>query len=399
MKRKKRREEGGAYKGQREEKKKKPGQPSPRRKRKKISAETREREEKRHEKNPSSKNRISFLTALFAFVLTKDVIDIDKYSDEVDGLSQAKRLKEAEAWYGSALGRHSFAEVLAAHGLKPYMHSVMCGWLFEVCHMADLEIETFILSVALMSRYLIRSVVPDNERQEEGGEEEVQKETKESRALEVHPTLLIDPDNLQLLGIVSLFIAFKFTEASERLNLSSLARLAEGAWDKSELRAKEMIILNVLDFRLCIPTPLHFLPRFTLAAFLMDHFAHQDDDLRKKNDSRRIASDNDVHKTTLFFIHVAFSTSPSFFEIPPSLITAASIVLSRAVHHLPVWSRTFLHHCGYSKDQINLVIDEIVGETMHCPPQLSWRFGEGIHSESTRLAIAASEGALDALKK
>lgn len=236
--------------------------------------------------------------------------------------------------------------------MKPYMPDAICGWMFEICLEADLEMGTFILGAKLFQRYLALSHVR------------------------------IAPDSLQLYGMLCLFLAFKFTESSDKLSFSYLANLAEDAWTVRELRVKEMEILAVLDYRLCAPTPLHFLERLTTAAAVHDP-------------CNMVLDQASLFKSMLFYVHV-IASGIQFFNHSPSLIASASVALGRAIHGLPVWNQTFLHYSGHSQADITAAVDQIISAVFNTLDNaaLHCKFGHGVDFEPTRLAIAASNGAL-----
>lgn len=164
-----------------------------------------------------------------------------------------------------------------------------------MCFEVDLEMGTFVLGTKLFQRCLALSEAP------------------------------IAPNSLQLYGIICLYLAFKFTETSKKLSFRNLTNLGGGEWTSEELREKELEVFKALDYRLCVPTPLHFLDRIVTAASVHDS-------------TNTFIDHAGLHKSILFYIHIA-SSDMLFFDYAPSLVAAAATALGRAVHNLPIWVR------------------------------------------------------------
>lgn len=172
--------------------------------------------------------------------------------------------------------------------------------MFEVCFELDLEMGTFVLGTKLFQRCLALSETP------------------------------IAPNELQLYGIICLFMGFKFTETSKKITFRNF--LDSGAWTIQQMAAKEFEVLKLLDYRLCVPIPLHFLDRIVTAAAVHDT-------------PNMLIDHSMLHKSILFYIHIAASDM-LFFDCAPSLIAAAATALGRAVHNLPTWVRTLILTCS-----------------------------------------------------
>jgi len=109
------------------------------------------------------------------------------------------------------------------------MRGILVDWLVSVQQKYKLKSETLFLAVSLLDRYL------------------EQKATARRY--------------LQLVGVTALLIAAKFEEMYPP-QISDLVYVTDKAYSRDDIIKMEVSILTALDFKICNPTPMHFLERY-----------------------------------------------------------------------------------------------------------------------------------------
>lgn len=109
------------------------------------------------------------------------------------------------------------------------MRSILVDWLVEVHFKFRLQPPTLWLCVNILDRYLNIKVLPRN--------------------------------RLQLLGVASLLISCKFEEIFPP-EVQDCVYITDQAYTKLEVLAMEQLVLETLDYQLCVPTGYHFLTRY-----------------------------------------------------------------------------------------------------------------------------------------
>lgn len=108
--------------------------------------------------------------------------------------------------------------IMAHPSLQPRMRAILLDWLIEVCEVYRLHRETYHLALDLIDRYMAtQSDLPKQQ--------------------------------LQLIGIASLFIAAKIEEIYPP-KLSEFAYVTDGACTESEIMMKELVIMKSLNWEL-----------------------------------------------------------------------------------------------------------------------------------------------------
>eukprot|EP00035_Acanthoeca_spectabilis_P021705 m.439778 g.439778 ORF g.439778 m.439778 type:complete len:438 (-) comp18417_c0_seq1:244-1557(-) len=131
-------------------------------------------------------------------------------------------MEEREALY------HPSAQYIERHPeMRPRMRSLLADWMMEVSEEFGLHRETYHIALNLVDRYLSRA-------------------TGEAKAI------------LQLIGVSCLFIAAKVEEIYPP-RLTKFAELTDGACTDEAILAKELEILQTLDWRLSPMTPVSWL--------------------------------------------------------------------------------------------------------------------------------------------
>jgi hypothetical protein len=162
------------------------------------------------------------------------------------------------------------------------MRGILVDWIVEVHEKYKLRSETLFLTLNIIDRYLAAAHVPRK--------------------------------RLQLVGVVALLIAAKFEEIQPP-RLSDYVYITDNAYTKSDLINMECSILATLGFRVVVPTVGQFLDVFQ-RAYRCD-CAHQ--------------------KISWYLAELA-QMDPQLANQPPSLLAAASVLLSNElVGQSPSW--------------------------------------------------------------
>lgn len=140
---------------------------------------------------------------------------------------------------------------------------------------------------------------------------------------------IVTKRKLHLVGLGALMIASKFEETYAP-PISDLRICSENAYTVDEMLRVERVILNALDFNLCIPSPLMFLRRYSKAA----------------------QSDTTCHTLSKYLCELSV-TSYSMIEFLPSHIAVASVYLARLMRNIsPAWCPSLLHHSELTAQQV-----------------------------------------------
>jgi len=126
-----------------------------------------------------------------------------------------------------------FADFMAKQDdISPRMRAILLDWLQEVNWKYKLRQETLCLTINIIDRYLSRVQVPRRK--------------------------------LQLLGVAAMFIASKFEEIYAPL-IKDLVYITDSTYSREEILSMECDILNLLNFRILVPTVAHFFEHMQLA--------------------------------------------------------------------------------------------------------------------------------------
>nr|UVJ64691.1 cyclin B protein [Sipunculus nudus] len=187
--------------------------------------------------------------------------------------------------------------------LNARMRGILIDWLVQVHMRFRLLQETLYLTVAIIDRFLQESPV--------------------SRG------------KLQLVGVTAMFIAAKYEEMYAP-EIADFVYITDNAYNKSEIRKMERLMLHTLDFSLGRPLPLHFLRRNSKAGEV-DAMKHQ------------------LAKYLMELTLVEYSMA----HIPPSKIAAASLCISMKVLDSMEWDPTLIHYSKYSETELRPVMQQI----------------------------------------
>eukprot|EP00092_Neocalanus_flemingeri_P040926 GFUD01044560.1.p1 GENE.GFUD01044560.1~~GFUD01044560.1.p1 ORF type:complete len:506 (-),score=174.28 GFUD01044560.1:311-1828(-) len=234
--------------------------------------------------------------------LPEDVVNIDEdgmtdYGSEI--VSYLRKLQESFTLNEDFLDDSSVTRS---------MRSILVDWLVQVQHHLKLCQETLYLAVSMLDLVLNRRDV--------------------------------DPDKLQLVGITTLLVASKLEEYYPA-DIKKLLHLTEDSYTCREVLEMELVLIEVLDFQLYIPSPQVFLLRYTAASL---HPA-----------------DPTFLKTCQYLLDCHLP-SPSHSCLPPSLLAAAAVLTSGLLYFIntssispftsTVWTPTLIYYTSYSVDDL-----------------------------------------------
>ncbi|KAH7435038.1 hypothetical protein KP509_06G046300 [Ceratopteris richardii] len=141
----------------------------------------------------------------------------------------------------------------------------------------------------------------------------------------------VERKSLQLVGMTAMLIASKYEEiwAPE---IKDLILISDNAYTRQQVLDMEKVMLNVLRFNLCVPTPYVFLVRFLKAA----------------------GSDRQMSLLSFYFVELCL-VDYTMIAYVPSLLAAAAVYLARNTLKSgddARWNATLRWHSGYKEAQL-----------------------------------------------
>lgn len=174
---------------------------------------------------------------------------------------------------------------------------ILVDWMAEVTVKFRLLVETMFLAVNILDRFLQQKAVARSK--------------------------------LQLVGVTSLLIASKYEEILTP-EVNDFIWITAKAYTHDEILKMERLILVTLDFELSIPTPLHFLRRYSKAA----------------------RSDSTIHTLSKYITEVSM-VDYQLTGYRPSHIAAAAVYIARNMtDQTPAWSKTLAHYTGITEAEL-----------------------------------------------
>lgn len=141
---------------------------------------------------------------------------------------------------------------------------------------------------------------------------------------------------LQLVGVVATLIAAKYEEIYPP-ELNDLVYICDKAYTSNEIIEMEVVVLNVLEFQLRVPTAVSFLDRFG-----------------------KINSCTDCHRQLAQYLVELALPDIKMIRFTPSHSAAAAIYLSNKLLKQPVaWSHTMVNQTGYTEAAIKTCAKEL----------------------------------------
>ena len=184
------------------------------------------------------------------------------------------------------------------------MRGVLIDWLLEVHQRFHLLPETFYLTVNIIDRFLTHKVV--------------------------------QLERLQLVGVAAMFIASKYEEVLSP-HIGNFVRVADDGFTEAEILSAERYILQVLEYDMSFPNPMHFMRRISKA----DNYDIQTRTLAK------------------YLLEITL-LDHRFLDFPPSINSAAAMHLSRIILDKGDWNPILVHYSGYIEDEIAPAVDVMI---------------------------------------
>jgi len=253
--------------------------------------------------------------------LPKDVLNIEID----DGLYEYSReayeyLKDHEKAYVIP------QDYLDTGAITVNMRMILVDWLTQVQHHLKLTQESLYLTVSILDTILHRRDV--------------------------------DADKLQLLGITAMLLATKLEEYYPA-EVGKLLHLTENSYTRKEVVNMERVLIQILNFKVYIPSPQVFLLRFARAA---------------------LRSMDDLFYDTCNYIMDTHLLLASHSCVPASQSAAASVLLSSLLYYVSanddtdiilspsveiIWTPTLVHYSSYSHTDLLQISLEMVNQMIH----------------------------------
>eukprot|EP00696_Hemimastix_kukwesjijk_P019248 gnl/Hemi2/8463_TR2925_c0_g1_i1.p1 gnl/Hemi2/8463_TR2925_c0_g1~~gnl/Hemi2/8463_TR2925_c0_g1_i1.p1 ORF type:complete len:529 (-),score=164.51 gnl/Hemi2/8463_TR2925_c0_g1_i1:173-1759(-) len=185
------------------------------------------------------------------------------------------------------------------------MRAILIDWLVDLHMKFRLLPETLFLAINILDRVLEKQTV--------------------SRS------------KLQLVGTTAMFVASKYEEICIP-EMNDFIFISANFYSRDDMLKMESFILNALDFRLTVPTPLVFLRRFC-----------------------RVASvEARTESTAMFLLELSLLEMPAL-RFPPSMTAAAALFGAIRICSAGTWTPTLRQHSGYTEVQLDSCVRAMFG--------------------------------------
>jgi len=206
------------------------------------------------------------------------------------------------------------------------MRMILIDWLTQVQHHLKITQESLYLTVSILDTILHRRDV--------------------------------DADKLQLLGITAMLLATKLEEYYPA-EVGKLLHLTENSYTREEVVNMERVLIQILNFKVYIPSPQVFLLRYARAA---------------------LRSMDDLFYDTCNYIMDTHLLLASHSCVPASQSAAASVLLSSLLYYVSandntdvnlspsvetIWTPTLVHYSSYSHTDLLQISLEMVNQMIH----------------------------------
>jgi len=170
-------------------------------------------------------------------------------------------------------------------------------WLVSVQQKYKLKAETLFLAINLLDRYLEQKPV--------------------ARRF------------LQLVGVTSLLIAAKFEEVYPPA-INEFVYVTDKAYSKEDVIKMEVAILGALDFKICKPTPMHFLERY-----------------------QSVNGCSEAHRDLAQYLLELTLVDYNMIKYSPSRLAAAAVLLSnKLLRRQPSWKPAAVKHTHFTEQML-----------------------------------------------
>ncbi|OQV20997.1 putative G2/mitotic-specific cyclin-B2 [Hypsibius exemplaris] len=237
-----------------------------------------------------------------------DVKDI--YADDIS--NEALVVAYVEHIYAYLRKREAVrvsASYMEGMSINTRMRSILMDWIVSVAYKFKMCQDSLFLAVDIIDRFL------------------------------AIPELDATKDELQLIGVTSMFIASKFEEVYPP-ELDDFVFISDSACSRSQILETEMMITNALDFDFSRPHTSHFLRRVSKAA----------------------SADTSEYSTAKYFAELTL-LSIDFVAIAPSLTAAASLYLTLLMRRgisQAHWNAELRFYSGYEESEVKPVAGKLL---------------------------------------
>jgi len=185
------------------------------------------------------------------------------------------------------------------------MRTILVNWMVEVHMQFKTLPESMFLSVSILDRYLQNNQVS---RQQ-----------------------------LQLVGLTAMFIACKYEETIAP-SVEDYVFISDDVYTEENVLDMEGVMLKEIDWNLAIPSPLHFLRRFSKAG---------------RSDSR-------IHTLCKYFVELTLSEYMMLSFLPSKIAAAAVYIARKMTAKTPFWNNTLIHYTGYREEDLRPCAKSII---------------------------------------
>jgi len=229
--------------------------------------------------------------------------------------------------------------------ITPWMRSVLVDWLVEVHLKFKLMPETLHLSVNIIDRYLSARGVRRRE--------------------------------LQLLGVAAMFLACKYEEIYPP-EVRDFVQICDRAYSRQQILLMERRAVELIEFKITVPTTFHFLVRFAKAA----------------------GQEGREFLMLCSYLAELALVDYRMLEYPYSKVAAACVHISLAVNRAEdLWPEACRRHSGYTRGQL-LPVARLLRDLMERAknprndvPAVYRKYREVRYYEVARVPIPDIEGA------
>lgn len=232
-------------------------------------------------------------------------------ADYVNEIYAYMRQLEAE----QAVNKDYLEKNFVGCAIKPRMRNLLVDWLVEVHQQFSLLQETLYLAVACLDRYLQVCAGKMTTKQ------------------------------LQLVGVTAMFVASKYEEMYPP-EIGDFVYITDHAYNESQIRKMEIVMIETLNFDLGRPLPLNFLRRNSKAGFV----------------------DAKAHTLAKYVMELAM-VEYRMAHVAPSVLAAASLAFAMRVldpsgsSMKQLWTPTLKHYTSYGLNQFKdvlILLSEVV---------------------------------------
>lgn len=184
------------------------------------------------------------------------------------------------------------------HDINEKMRAILVDWLVEVHLKYKLKPETLYLTVNLLDRFLQKKQ--------------------------------ISRKKLQLVGVTAMLIASKYEEIYAP-EVRDFVYITDKAYTKQEILDMEILMLNTLQWLICVPTPAHFLDRF-----------------------QRINMADEAHACLAHYLMELTLTEFKMVGcfLPSQLAAATTFLSNKLLRRHPSWPPVLIRHTRYTETLI-----------------------------------------------